>query len=160
LFEVLSKELRTPVDPQRAPLFIDKNGVLVARLAYLFPHLQRRPHAGGEHPSPGLVGLVLVESNRAPFQVKITPEQGSRFVRSHPFPRQEPVQEAEAQRHHRRPHQLRILVRVEVRHGFAGPQAGQEATRERVGGDEAGREDREPQQPVKKLGYVAARRWR
>src|SRR5687767_12130869 len=74
------------------------------------PRAQRTRDAGIERPRARVVGLVLVEPNRAALEIEIAPRESLDFALPHPFAREEAVEHAMRKRHLRAREQQRVFV--------------------------------------------------
>ncbi|XXX66304.1 hypothetical protein WME82_48645 [Sorangium sp. So ce128] len=130
-------------------------GAVAAQVA---PRAQRADDAGRERPRARIVRLVFVQHEGAALEVRIRAVERGRFAEARPFTVEEAVEQAPAQRDVRAGEQARILVRVEPPLRLARAELREEALGQRVRGDEAGREERDREQPVHELRDVAPRR--
>ncbi|MGK3986509.1 hypothetical protein WME99_25915 [Sorangium sp. So ce136] len=121
------------------------------------PGAQRLRHAGRERPGARVVGLVLLEAQRAAIEVDVLQLQACRLADAGALAVQKAPEDTPAQRDRRASQQARVLVRVEARLRLRGAELREEAARERVRREEAAGEDGHRHHAVQELRYVTAR---
>jgi len=160
--EVLAEAGRASLGDGAAKL-VGEDGIVVGEPAAGDGLAEGVPGAEGSHdarregPCARVVGLVLVERDRASVEVDIAPGEGDGLAGTGAFAVQVAVEDAPAEMDGRRCEEARVLVGVEPTLCLGGPLVGHEAAGERTGREEAQREDRDGDHAVHGLRDLAAR---
>ncbi|XXZ55350.1 hypothetical protein WME74_37440 [Sorangium sp. So ce341] len=156
--EMSAEALGRVLDAEEIAVLVDeerRGGSRVA--AEREPGAERLRHAGGQRPSAGVVGLVLLEAQRAAIEVDVLHLEARRLADAWALAVQEAPEDAPAERDRGAGEKARVLVGVEASLRLRGAELREEAAGERVRREETAGEDGHRHEPVQELSDVTAR---
>src|SRR6266545_1964347 len=163
--EVLAKTIRQVLPVEWITTWVDEHEITrLGTLAILIlPDLERPPRAGVERPGARVIGLVLVQTDRARVDVQIFEGELLSFTPSHAFAFEKAIEQAVRERDAFRAgacHQLRVFGRIEVGERLARAELRKPPARDGTRLDDPCRVDRELEDARDQLRVVASRRGR
>ncbi|XXR55313.1 hypothetical protein WME83_36845 [Sorangium sp. So ce385] len=159
--EMSAEALGRVLDTEEIAVLVDEERRRGSRVAAeREPCAQRLRHAGRQRPCARIVGLVLLEAQRATVEVDVLHLQARRLADARALAVQEAPENAPAERDRGAGQQASVLVWVEAGLRLRRAELREEAAGERVRREEAAGENGHRHEPVQELRDVTARRRR